>query len=277
MTNREITNLLTKYKSQYYKKYWNAGISDSQLSADNWGVTSSKDGPGNSFGKAIQCYGFSLFLAYVLFGDKINSTEVDNEPNGTVITGESGNWVLYKNNYSGIDLEPGDIVRGDNNSHSAVVWKIENGYVKFAESWGGTDNYLNWGDWQRTDGRDQKTVAQVKALATYILKAPKTQYCGLDHTYGSDYSSDTAQHWKTCIYCSYKNKASHTVSPAYTSNAFAHWKPCRICGYETNKGPHSFTQVGSQYKCSVCGYISTNSPSSAADPIETDNQDISEK
>ena len=52
MTNAEIQNLLTGYKSLYDGKYWNAGIDDSTLSASNWGTTSSSSGTGNSYGYA---------------------------------------------------------------------------------------------------------------------------------------------------------------------------------------------------------------------------------
>ena len=44
MTNTEITNIITGYKSQYDGKYWNAGIGPDKLSAANWGVTNSPCG-----------------------------------------------------------------------------------------------------------------------------------------------------------------------------------------------------------------------------------------
>lgn len=37
MTNTEITNIITGYKSKYDGKYWNAGIGPDKLSAANWG------------------------------------------------------------------------------------------------------------------------------------------------------------------------------------------------------------------------------------------------
>lgn len=52
MTNTEVQNLLTKYKTLYDGKYWNAGINDSTLSADNWGTTSSSSETGNEYGNA---------------------------------------------------------------------------------------------------------------------------------------------------------------------------------------------------------------------------------
>ena len=168
MSKTEITNRLTNYKNSYAEKYWNGGLNDEKLSENNWGTTNSKIGTGNRYGDAFQCYGFSLFVANVLFGKRIIYGNVKNAASGTDL---GDGWTLYRGDYSGITLEPGDIIRGDNDGHSAVVWKVENDKVYVAEFWGTENNKLFWGGWNRAS--PAKSVAEMKALATYIIKAPE--------------------------------------------------------------------------------------------------------
>lgn len=155
----------------YNGKYWNAGLNDSTLYADNWGVTESSSGTGNEYGNAWQCYGFSLFMAKVLFGKIINYGNVCAALNGQSL--EDG-WMLYQNNYSSISLEPGDIIRkgDDSTGHSAVVWKVENGLLYFVECLGNMNNQLHWGGFNNSDvGTSEEYI---KSIAVYIIKAPKT-------------------------------------------------------------------------------------------------------
>ena len=70
MKNTRVQDLLTNYQTLYDKKCWCAGIDDSTLTAENWGVLSYATGNSNRFGNAWECYGFSLFLAYILFGKR---------------------------------------------------------------------------------------------------------------------------------------------------------------------------------------------------------------
>ncbi len=137
----------------------------------NWGTTDSIIGIGNSFGGAYQCYGFSLFLALVIFGKRITYNDVYNAPDGTNL---GNGWVLYRNNYSSINLAPGDLIRVENGSinHSAVVWKIENDNVFVVECWGSVSNKLAWGNWNGSSS--SISTSQMKSMATYIIKAPKT-------------------------------------------------------------------------------------------------------
>ena len=168
MSKTEITNRLTNYKNSYAGKYWNGGLNDEKLSENNWGTTNSQIGTGNRYGDAFQCYGFSLFVANVLFGKRIIYGNVKNAASGTDL---GDGWTLYRGDYSGITLEPGDIIRGNNDRHSAVVWKVENDKVYVAECLGDEDNILLWGGWNKST--NAKSVAEMKALATYIIKAPE--------------------------------------------------------------------------------------------------------
>lgn len=258
MTNAEIQNLLTGYKSLYDGKYWNAGIDDSTLSASNWGTTSSSSGTGNSYGYAYQCYGFSLFMALVLFNKRIVYGDVYAAPNGTSL---GNGWVLYRgaSNYTSITLEPGDIIRGDNDGHSAVVWKIESGVVYVVECWGSVYNKLSWGYWNGSS--TGKTIAQMKALADYILKAPKTSAGNITVSFNANGGtcSTTSKTvtvgqpygllptpsrsgftfigwWKVSTYESIEYTSNKTVELTYNHTLYAHWaKTYRITNVGASK------------------------------------------
>ncbi len=98
------------------------------------GGTSSPCGSGNctsnTFGSATQCYGFSLFIAYLLTNVKISSATINASNDGANLSG----WILHKSNLTALTLEPGDIVRGS--GHSAVIWNVTNTEVKVIECWG---------------------------------------------------------------------------------------------------------------------------------------------
>lgn len=170
MNNKQITSFLDNYKRLYDGCFWNLGLNDESLSAEKWGVTRSAVGKENEFGNAYQCYGFSLFLAYALFGKRLSYGEVFAAPHHANL---GDGWTLYRGDYSEISLEPGDIVRGNNDCHSAVVWKVENGKVYVVECWGSVNNKLSWGFWNGTPDCDSED--KIKRLATYIIKAPKNK------------------------------------------------------------------------------------------------------
>lgn len=114
---------------------------------------------------------FSLFMAKVLFEKRIIYGDVYAAPN---LTDLGDGWILYRNDYSSITLEPGDIIREGNDSdgHSAVVWKAENGLLYFAECLGSMSNELHWGGYNNTDVGTSENY--IKNIAVYIVKAPKT-------------------------------------------------------------------------------------------------------
>lgn len=156
MTNEQVTQALNEYKKKYEGKYWQTGATDTNLSASNWRVGNAPwPGHDNKYGDAYQCYGFSLFLTWVLFKKRIIYSQVHNKPNKTNL---GNGWILYRNDYASFTLEPGDIIRGNNDGHSAVVWKIENGKVYVVECWGSYNSILKWGGW---NGGSPKTVQQM--------------------------------------------------------------------------------------------------------------------
>lgn len=243
MSKTAITTRLTSYMNSYTGKYWNGGLDDEKLSESNWGTTNSANGTGNRYGNAFQCYGFSLFMAKVLFGKHIIYGDVYNASNGTDL---GDGWTLYRGDYSGIALEPGDIIRGDNDGHSAVVWKVENDKVYVAECWGTVNNKLFWGGWNGSS--TAKSVAEMKALATYIIKAPelpsspitvtfkanggscqlasKQVYPGM--SYGTLPTPTRSGYtfigwWPESTTESEVYVAEKTVSVTYNHNLYAHW------------------------------------------------------
>lgn len=182
-TNRQVTYIIGSYQSDYDGKFWNEGLRNEALSANNWGVTDTpcpdddENCTSNVFGAATgvnnpsQCYGFSLFMAYVIFGDYIEFNEIYNATHGDII---SNNWIYCDENLSSVELEPGDIIRTA--THSAMVWKIENSKVKVIECWGSVGCKIHFGNFNGDDSA--ATLSTLLNNAVYILKAPKNRNTG---------------------------------------------------------------------------------------------------
>ena len=128
----------------------------------------------NSFYNSIQCAGFALYMAYRVFGHYPLIRMSQGVSNGQV---DNNGWKYYTNgHFSGVDLAPGDIVyqlKGNNITHYAIVHYIDSaGNVYFAEALGSDNSRIAWGFFD--DGSQYKTVAQIKSIATCIMKAPKS-------------------------------------------------------------------------------------------------------
>lgn len=182
MTNAQITAKITGYKSSYEGKYWNKGLPENSLSESTWGETSSPCGSGNctsnTFGSATQCYGFSLFIAYLLTNVKISSATINASNDGANLSG----WILHRSNLTTLTLEPGDIVRGSN--HSAVIWTATNTEVKVIECWGSNGCKIAFGYF---NGRQSNaTQASILSQCVYVLKAPKTTGAGITVTFNAN-------------------------------------------------------------------------------------------
>ena len=181
MTNEEVKNVFDGFYNTYgsLTKYWNKNYSEEQLSSSDWGLTDQKCAAGNctsnTFGNAIQCYGFSLFLAYLVFGTRLSVGEINSTNDGCVV---KDRWVIHRSNLTSLTLEPGDIVRtgvSDSYGHSAIIRQVNsNGTFKVAECWGG-DTYGCKLAWNNYNG-DATTYPNASALlgaARWVLKAPK--------------------------------------------------------------------------------------------------------
>ena len=177
MTNQEVKNIINRYSYTYDNKYWNEGLIESQLSEINWGVTDSgcsRDNcTSNRFGNAWQCYGYSLFIAYLISGHKLLYGNIENAANGTAL---AGGWTIYKSNLTSLTLEPGDIIRtgtSGSSGHSAVVCTVNSdGTFSVTQCLGDEGCQLKWGNFNRNSAN--AAVSTVLAAARYVIKAPKT-------------------------------------------------------------------------------------------------------
>jgi len=150
LTTADVTTAMNYYAYNVYQsgRYWDGGnINVSHATTQcNYRVCTC-----NTYQGASQCHGFALYLSFLLTGSAPKGT-LASYKNGL----KSGSWTCYTLSalgYSGLSqvgLQPGDIVRAATdssykNGHTAVVWKVENGRVYFAECWGDRHCKLNWG------------------------------------------------------------------------------------------------------------------------------------
>ncbi len=149
-TTSEITSALNTYKSNIYRQnwYWCGGNLDTSFSYSVCGD------PGcicNSFNGAYQCQGFALYLVNRVIGSYPGGRLSSYRHGAT-----SNGWRCYTSIGMGkqalctMGLQVGDVVRAASDAaysdgHTAVVWKIEDGKVYFAESWGSVYCKINWG------------------------------------------------------------------------------------------------------------------------------------
>ena len=146
----DATSKLTQLKSTYQAGlYWNhaPGSANNPASVRNAGCThhdncnTSTGSCGcNFFGRGIQCHGFALYMANLVYGSYPNvSTNKSDYYNGQNV---NGNWKLYKQNCVS-KLLPGDVIRC--NYHTAIVWSVSGTKVQVAEAWGGKKCKIAWG------------------------------------------------------------------------------------------------------------------------------------
>lgn len=77
-------------------------------------------------------------------------------------------------------------------------------------------------------------------------------YPNLGTLTGSGYVCRRPTSWANCVHTN--------VNPTYLYDSVNHWKKCKFCEGAVNVTPHTFVYVGSNYQCSVCGYISGTTP-----------------
>jgi len=163
-------------------KYWNHNPVDGNdpTSVTNTACThSNHDVYGvcgcNSYGGAIQCQGFALYLANRVFGSYPSIHGLDHQ------NMNCGNgWYAYaKESYANadqrfydVDIEPGDIIITP--SHTAMVWCIDDSdIVQVIEVWGSEGCMIHHGNYNgNLEG--VPTVSHVKSIANYIVKSPGT-------------------------------------------------------------------------------------------------------
>ena len=120
LSSSEVTAKLDQLKSTYYEGYVSG----------------------------IQCYQFARDLAKEVFGSSPGNPCYSSEGY------DSNGWNMIRNpSASSIVLEPGDIIDcryiynsdGGTTGHTAIVWKISDGQVYVAESWGSQNGKVHWG------------------------------------------------------------------------------------------------------------------------------------
>ncbi len=120
LTNSQITAKLTALKSRY-------------PNGSKWLTPNTVKYGGK------QCYAFARQLAVDVFGTY---------PTTNVVYAKDGDknngWTAIRN-AGKVILEPGDIIRSDYNSHTAMIWKIEGNTVYVAQCYGSQNNKINWG------------------------------------------------------------------------------------------------------------------------------------
>lgn len=258
MTNVNALVLIGRYMNQIAGKYWTHNPScendpynfvDEPHAQDHGEHNTATGSCGcNSFSNSIQCHGFALYLANLVFGS------YPNIQNGYYNGQKLGNWIVYTpGNYGSISLESGDFVRIENSSlkilHSAIVHGVDaNGKVTVAECLGSKNSVICLGSFNEGDSRFV-TESQLKTYATYIIKAPKTttsltsvnvSYVANDSTtsenttstyYGVPYMTMPTPTrsgfyflgwWPEKTSCS-EMFAREIVVPAYAHTLYAHW------------------------------------------------------
>ena len=120
LTNAQITAKLTTLSQKYPSgSYWKT--------------------PNTVLYGGKQCYAFARQLAVEVFGT-YPTTNIAYTQEGTMNNG----WKAVRNP-ANVTLEPGDIIRAKYDTHTAMIWKVENGRVYVGECWGSQNNKVNWG------------------------------------------------------------------------------------------------------------------------------------
>ena len=250
LTNDEITAKLTSLQSQY-------------PSGSYWLTTGTLKYGG------YQCYAFARQLAVDVFG----SYPAKNVKYAT--EGETSNGWTAIRNASNVNLEPGDIIRADNDSHSAMIWKIEGNYVYVGQCWGSSNNMLNWGAfwgnnkkatiselldsgftgvWKHPDSINPEPHLD---FSNYSLPSGRLEpgkffpingiisgYPNIDHVWGGVYNSDGSQ---TAQWCEqYPDSSSYNLANYFDAHIIFNDLPVGNYIYKieatTKDGQHQFIQ-----------------------------------
>ena len=273
LTTADVTTAMNYYAYNVYQsgRYWDGGnINVSHSSAQcSYRVCTC-----NTYQGASQCHGFALYLAYLLTGSA---------PKGSLSTYKnglkSGSWTCYTLSalgYSGLSqvgLQPGDIVRASTDSnyqsgHTAVVWKVENGRVYFAECWGDRHCKLNWGGFNYYSYSLAAICSRYSYVAVWrngsIVPSDSTTppiVCEHNYLQGSDASHPHAVFMKCSkcadTYYTGENTARddcpccqglHTWDYLYESvHPHAEMQSCTGCGIQNYTGSSHFDA-----ECPVC-------------------------
>lgn len=199
MTDLEATNKLTELKNYFAQgKYWNH---DKQFDVDVMSVrdiqdkhyshTSTGSCGCNKFGGGLQCHGFALYLASLVFGSYPEVGDKESAANGR----DTNGWKVYSKQYlSNVKFAPGDVIRSDD-QHSAIIWKVNGDTVEVAEAWGSEGSMINWGNFNGNS--TYKSISALRPKLNYIAKAPKASTVKVTTTFDANGGvvSDTSREY----------------------------------------------------------------------------------
>ncbi len=265
----QITLNMTNLKASAYPDgwFWCGGNPDKSISYSGCGKKTTCFC--NNFNNAFQCHGFALKVAQRAVGS-FPAIRLADYRHGVTSNG----WTCYtsvgigKSALCALGLRPGDIVRASTKSdfsdgHTAIVWKIENGKVYFAECWGHVYSKIKWGSFNGA----YTSMEGICAAYTYValLRNGSVQLGtgACPHSYREGYEGiHPHRKYTTCIYC---QDTKYTGEYATVSNCVCcsgvhdyalsneqvhphkEIKTCRMCGYFTYSG-----KIQIKADCPVC-------------------------
>ncbi|GEM_PF-2363449 len=143
------------------------------------------------------------------------------------------------------NMKPMDfMVRADSAAHHIVL------YV----SWNST-TYVNIIHASSGAGKVVEQAYSFSYLKGFKMKSPYScAISGCQNTYTDNGSNHTC----TCSICGYSFNESHFYGLAYGHTEIYHYHECNKCGKRKDIGYHSFVNLGSIYRCSVCNYETMN-------------------
>lgn len=223
----------------------------------------------NNFNGSYQCHGFALNMALRVVGNYPAVRLLDYKHGA-----KSNGWQCYtsvgigKAALCSMGLRPGDIVRASttsdySNGHTAIVWKIEDGKVYFAECWGSVYSKIQWGAFNAAYTSMEGICSGYTYVALWRNTSVQVGTGQCPHNYKEGYENKHPHRkYTACVYC---QKTEYTGEYEYVSSCVCckgvhdyvlaneelhphrETKTCRICGYFTYSGK---TVIKSD--CPVC-------------------------
>lgn len=268
MTTGEITEAMTALKNSVYPQnnYWCGG--DPSLSLTYSGCGRAGSCTCNIFAYSSQCHGFALYLAQKLTGSYPQGT-LSSYTHGKV----SGSWTCYTKTALGtsvlcsLGLQPGDVIRAASdssysNGHTAIVWKVEDGKVYFAESWGSVYCKINWGGFNYASYSMSAICSKYEYVALW-RNSDVLNLSGCSHNYEEKHDTDHPHRiYKECSKCKEKEYTGtyysnpeclcclgqHDYSLGF-EEAHPHYevKTCSLCNTVIYTG-----EIKKDYSCPIC-------------------------
>ncbi|MBE6685990.1 MAG: hypothetical protein E7591_02050 [Ruminococcaceae bacterium] len=253
ITTYEITQAMTSLKNNAYPQnnYWCGGNPSASLPYSGCGKPFSCFC--NNFNGSYQCHGFALCVAQRTMGS-YPAVRLLNYSHGAV----SGPWTCYTKSALGtaalcaLELRPGDIVRASDDSayqsgHTAIVWKVENGKVYFAEAWGSVYNKINWGGFNYASYSMSAICAKYPYVALWRNKEVINADSCLHQTVEKHDEAHPHRVYTECTLC---NEISYTGTYFKEDEC-----PCCSGNHEytlSNEEPHPHYEIKT---CALCNDI----------------------